>query len=706
MKNKKLVVSLSIVPLSLVAILGIILGLGSILRYSSDTNSIIDDLEFVEVASEEILSSSPEPYLHNTSSPNDYDVIIVGAGTSGVSAALQATESNYKVLLVEETNWLGGQMTASGVSSMDEPWADVTNPSGNKLDRSSGYYSIFTKKVLEYYNLLGGYNSQVNQALWNLRTEPLVAHGILRQFITTRNQTPNKGRITVLYSAKVTDVLRTGDRISGIKVTQKNQAGLKTFSSKILIDASETGYIIPKTGLNYRIGNETKLTYTGNSCIQDITYVAPIKRYPNGVPSNLRITTEPVMYSEYKTFFSQLVGSDSIDTNLDFPWTLTEHNRYRAMPDSSTNLPSIGDLGNMFNQYINHSMVNFANDYPAKLPYLKDQTSDNYLYLRNTLSNKYLIDESYKQKIDCEAKLKTINFIYYIQKELNGNWSVSNTAGYYEKNSNTQLCSQLPEFSEKFAGLSEIEKYLPPIPYIRESIRIIGKETLTAKDVKEGKRYSNSIAFSGYPIDLHNCKVQVNTSEGFYNNYEDFESPNDIPTFVPRLFEIPLGTLLPSDLKGFIVAEKNISQSRFANGGTRLQPSTFSIGQAAGALAVELIKANYDYSKVNPINVQLRLTKTNAVISSNILKDITLINNNNSIRSITTEDFAAIQFVEKAGIMSAGGFGGDFRSLNTVKRADASVVLARVTPFEQVNYPQSNNTPRTFVDVPPYLSDN
>ena len=49
----------------------------------------------------------------------DYDVVIVGGGTSGTAAAIQAARSGAKVLLVEEHEWLGGMLTSAGVSATD-----------------------------------------------------------------------------------------------------------------------------------------------------------------------------------------------------------------------------------------------------------------------------------------------------------------------------------------------------------------------------------------------------------------------------------------------------------------------------------------------------------------------------------------------------------------------------------------------------------
>src|SRR4051812_50105843 len=48
------------------------------------------------------------------------DVLIAGGGTGGVAAALAAACSGRRVVLLEETDWLGGQLTSQGVSALDE----------------------------------------------------------------------------------------------------------------------------------------------------------------------------------------------------------------------------------------------------------------------------------------------------------------------------------------------------------------------------------------------------------------------------------------------------------------------------------------------------------------------------------------------------------------------------------------------------------
>ncbi len=48
------------------------------------------------------------------------EVLIAGGGTGGVAAALAAARRGRSVALLEETDWLGGQMTSQGVSALDE----------------------------------------------------------------------------------------------------------------------------------------------------------------------------------------------------------------------------------------------------------------------------------------------------------------------------------------------------------------------------------------------------------------------------------------------------------------------------------------------------------------------------------------------------------------------------------------------------------
>ena len=48
-----------------------------------------------------------------------YDVVVIGGGAGGTAAAVEAARSGVRTLVVEETVWLGGVLTAAGVSAVD-----------------------------------------------------------------------------------------------------------------------------------------------------------------------------------------------------------------------------------------------------------------------------------------------------------------------------------------------------------------------------------------------------------------------------------------------------------------------------------------------------------------------------------------------------------------------------------------------------------
>ena len=83
-----------------------------------------------------------------------------------------------------------------------------------------------------------------------------------------------------------------------------------------------------------------------------------------------------------------------------------------------------------------------------------------------------------------------------------------------------------------------------------------------------------------YPVDHHHTR------------YTGEEQLPDLHFHPVPSFGLPLGSLLPQEVKQLVVAEKSVSVSNIANGSTRLQPVVMQIGQAAGALAAIAVKQN------------------------------------------------------------------------------------------------------------------
>ena len=52
------------------------------------------------------------------------DILVVGGGLGGVAAALAALRLGRTVILTEETDWLGGQLTSQAVPPDEHPWIE------------------------------------------------------------------------------------------------------------------------------------------------------------------------------------------------------------------------------------------------------------------------------------------------------------------------------------------------------------------------------------------------------------------------------------------------------------------------------------------------------------------------------------------------------------------------------------------------------
>lgn len=577
---------------------------------------------------------------------DEADIIIAGAGTGGTAAAIQAARLGSRVILLEETDWVGGQMTAAGVSSMD----------GGALVYTGGIYKEFIENVRAYYQRKGKavetcYFSGVATCF-----EPSVGKKILENMIAAERN------ISLRLRTQVVSVTKTGNAVTGVLVKQNGST--KKLTSKILVDATEYGDLLPLAGAPYRAGNSTNASLNTAACLQDITYTAIIKKYPSGLPANLKIASPPPGYTkDVEKGFAQIVAKEGKSTWTGaYPVNWAIHSSYRGTPDSGGN----GSYKAVNPSAITKTGINWANDFPVTVQYLKDK--------------------AYRKQKNCEAKLKTIQFLYYAQTVLGASdWSVATDEGYdtaYNREENN--CAIIPQ------SLKTIERNMPVMPYVRESMRAIGSMTLTAKDIKRVgtparsmKSFTSSIAIADYPVDLHRCSTPESLESSL-------ESPSDKPEgFVGGTFQIPMEALIPSGIDQFIVAEKNLSQSRLANGATRLQPSTMVTGQAAGALAFYAAKHSILPRNVDVTKIQQILTENKAFIT--YLVDV----------PPTDTAFSALQQISARGIMVGSG-NRAFEPNKALPRNHAAIALSKA-----FNIPGDSPSVPTFADVPvsdPYFS--
>lgn len=192
-----------------------------------------------------------------------YDVIVIGGGVSGTTAGIRSARLGAKTLIVEQSPWLGGMLTAAGVSATD----------GNYRLRG-GMWGELRDSLEAHY---GGPEALKTGWVSNLLFEPSVGARIFRSMADAEEQ------LTVKFETSATEIIRTE---KGWQITLQDKAGRKSVTGKVLIDCTELGDVAAAQGVKYDMGMESR-SITGedvapeeaNDIIQDLTMVMILKDY-------------------------------------------------------------------------------------------------------------------------------------------------------------------------------------------------------------------------------------------------------------------------------------------------------------------------------------------------------------------------------------------------------------------------------------------
>jgi hypothetical protein len=145
-----------------------------------------------------------------------------------------------------------------------------------------------------------------------------------------------------------------------------------------------------------------------------------------------------------------------------------------------------------------------------------------------------------------------------------------------------QSLLRMMRFLKQFPGFENLRvERLAPEVGIRETYRIVGETTVTVGDYTSGRKFPDAVAYSFYPIDLHD---------------EYGIRPKPLPEgTVPA---IPLGALIPRSSRDLMAAGRCVSSDRLANSALRVQASCMAMGQVAGATSALAAKRSITPAKV------------------------------------------------------------------------------------------------------------
>ena len=449
------------------------------------------------------------------------EVLIAGGGTGGVAAALAAARNGRRVVLLEETDWLGGQMTAQGVSALDE------HEHIEAFGGTRSYYELRTRLREHYHESNPG-------ACWvtRLAFEPRVAVGVIERMLQPHVES---GRLSIHRRMKTVAATTEGDRISQVVAMGLDDGRRVRFEPQLVIDATELGDLLALCGAEHVIGAET-IAQTGERqaqpveakphCVQSFTYTFACERRPRG---EHHVIPKPEKYEQYRdaqpyslkieVHGGEIYGEES-------GWL--QYSLYEQLPGTKGGLWTYRRLV----EKENLTMFNWpGNDY-------RD---------RSILDCSPLDAARALQ----DAKRVSLGFLYWLQTE--------------------QGAPELrlrPDVMGTDDGLSKH-------PYIREARRIKAKKTIVEQEVSEhhqkgpcAAHFADAVGIGWYPIDIHRSGPQdVGAS------------------CRTKPFQIPLGALLPVRIVNLVAGAKNLGTTHITNGCYRLHPVEWNVGEAAGALA-------------------------------------------------------------------------------------------------------------------------
>jgi len=200
------------------------------------------------------------------------EVLVIGGTASGICAGLQSSRLGVKTIIAESTPWLGGMLTAAGVSAFD----------GNHK-MPAGIFGEFRARLYQHY---GGSNKVSTGWVSNTLFEPHIGDSIFKAMAK------NEKYLQINFHYELLSVKKEGNTISGVLFYDNQLQKNILIKAKRYIDATELGDVLAAANIPYDLGMESNDVtkeqvnkYGANDIVQDITYVAVLKDY--GTPQPL-----------------------------------------------------------------------------------------------------------------------------------------------------------------------------------------------------------------------------------------------------------------------------------------------------------------------------------------------------------------------------------------------------------------------------------
>ena len=499
------------------------------------------------------------------------DILVVGGGTGGVAAALAALSMGCRVVLTEETDWVGGQLTSQGVPPDEHPWIERFGSTARYRDFRNGVRDFYFRHTRLREQARNDRNFNPGQGLVSgLCFEPRVGAAVLDQMLTSGR---SEGRLDLrLRRRPVIVELAAGsaDRIRAVEFLNEETGDREWVEAAFVLDATELGDLLPLAGCEYVTGRESR-GQTGElhamdgppqpQSMQGFTWCFAMSHDPGAD----RTISKPEQYAFWKSY----------QPELDPPWpgpllSWDQAHPTAEDPRNKLSMHLFEDApGDLFSRWLYRRILwsgHFPEEYGVRDITLVNWSQNDY-FLGSVIDRP---EEEVAAHLHGSRQL-SLSLLYWLQTEAPRPDGGVGYPGLYLR----------PDAMGTSDGLAKAA-------YFRESRRIQAVTTITENHVGVEARkalglpahaeiFPDSIGVGAYGIDLHaRCG-------GRSNGLNLHAYP----------FQIPMGAVLPVRMQNLLAAGKNLGATHISNGCTRLHPVEWNVGESVGLLAAFCLRQGH-----------------------------------------------------------------------------------------------------------------
>ena len=479
------------------------------------------------------------------------DLVVIGGGLGGIAAALAAARNGLRVIMTEETDWIGGQITQQAVPPDENRWIETVGGTATYQQFRQGIREHYRKHfpLTEKARATKEFNPG-NSWVTHIGGEPRVALAVLQAMLAPFVAS---GHVKIFLNHKAISAVTNGDRVESVSVLDLETGHEKVLHAPFFADATEQGDLLPLTKTEYAVGAEAK-SETGEAHAKDVAD-----------PENLQGFTM-CFAMEYLSGEDHTIAKPrDYDYWRNFTFSTSVQKNYHVLNFEENASKKIGFDPEARKGFFTYRRIADRDLFRPGF-YRGDVTIVNWPQNDYSFGAICDVSEAEAKKHIEEAKQMSLSLLYWLQTE-----------------------AERPDGGAGWKGLRlrpdvvGTKDGLAKYPYIREGRRIQAEftvleqhlatkqrmaETGLTKEEVRATQFADSVGIGHYAMDLHI------TTRGDHAEYG-----GTLP------FQIPLGALIPRRVENLLPACKNLGVTHLTNGCYRLHPVEWNVGEAAGTLA-------------------------------------------------------------------------------------------------------------------------